>query len=34
MACLEFLINYFGQAFIIFIVVYLVYFNVYNWPKP
>jgi hypothetical protein len=34
MACLEFLINYFGQAFIIFIVAYLVYFNFYNWPKP
>jgi hypothetical protein len=25
MACLEFLINYFGQAFIIFIVAYLVF---------
>jgi hypothetical protein len=34
MACLEFLINYFGQAFTIFIVAHLVYFNVYNWPKP
>jgi hypothetical protein len=31
---LEFLLNYFGQASIIFIVVYLVHFNVYNWPKP
>jgi hypothetical protein len=34
MACLEFLINYFVQAFIIFIVAYLVYFIFYNWPKP
>jgi hypothetical protein len=34
MACLEFLTNYFGQTFIIFIVDYLVYFNFYNWPKP
>jgi hypothetical protein len=33
-ACLEFLLNYFGQASIIFIVAYLVYSNVYNWPKP
>jgi hypothetical protein len=33
-ACLEFLLNYFGQASIIFIVAYLVYSNVYNWTKP
>jgi hypothetical protein len=31
---LEFLSNYFGQASIISIVAYLVYFNVYIWPKP
>jgi hypothetical protein len=32
--CLEFYLNCFGQASIIFVVAYLVYFNVYNWPKP
>jgi hypothetical protein len=31
---LEFYLNCFGQASIIFIVAYLVYFNVYIWPKP
>jgi hypothetical protein len=31
---LEFLLKYFGQASKIFIVSYLVYFNVYIWPRP
>jgi hypothetical protein len=33
-ACLEFYLNCFGQASLIFVVAYLVYFNVYNWTKP
>jgi uncharacterized membrane protein YfhO len=31
---LEFITNYFGQTFIIFIVALLVYSKLYNWPKP